>query len=94
MPTQNPSLPYGFIMEDYFIITPYFFGLLCELIKLTYAIFNSDLGFKALVKVSKFVFFISRLVKNLLSVRDDPGLVKYRNEIRRQRLKSEGGSVE
>ena len=55
-------------MDDFYIVTPYAFGLVCELLKLLYAIANSDLGFKTLVRISKMVLAFSRMLKNLLTI--------------------------
>ena len=57
---------YGFIMEDSFITIPYCFGLFCEILKYTYIVFNSEIGYKAVVKIFRILDLMVRFLRNLI----------------------------
>lgn len=87
---------YGCIMEDNFVITPYAFGLTCELIKLFYTLINSDFGYKLFVKILKILSFLTNLFHgNVIDTREKGNMKKnwMGKHLRRNRHLSERKKV-
>lgn len=71
---------YGYIMEDNFILTPYFIGLLCETVKISWVISDSKIIFILLMKCTRTTLLY------VYKLRETFFIQKKSNKIRKRRV--------